>query len=91
MLAKELLIVESLRRLIVDAADRVTVRQHHVAISVGVRLEHRGFAQTPSLQEQLATSNFRIFFFTTEASQKGHDTMARWNVKPGRQRIQWLS
>lgn len=73
MCAAQLLIVETLKRLIVHAADSVAVRQHRVTIVVFGYFDHVRFADAAKLQQYSATNNFGIFFFTTEASQEGHE------------------
>lgn len=73
MWAAQLFVVETLPRLVVHAADCVAVRQHRVAIAVFGYFDYVRFADAAELQQDSATNNFGVFFFTTEAGQEGHE------------------
>jgi len=73
MWAAQLFVVKTLPRLIVHAADRVAVRQHRVAVVVFGYFDHVRFADAAELQKYSAANDFGIFFFTTEAGEKGHE------------------
>jgi hypothetical protein len=70
--AQELLLVEALPGFVSDAPDLVTIREHCVPVGVDVSAENGGFTDAAGSQKQGSARNFRIFFLSTEASQKGH-------------------
>src|SRR5258707_12234020 len=68
--AAELLGVQMLKRLIIDAADRVVVRESNDAISVRVSFDHRRIADPAVPQQSSATRQLRIFFLATEPGKQ---------------------
>ena len=69
-LAVELLGVQMLKRLIIDAADRVVVRESHDAISVRVSFNHRRIAYPAVSQQSSAARQLRIFFLATKPGKQ---------------------